>query len=125
MRKTRNTSREKFNAIWMGLKMEPMNMKEFVSLGILQELNREMLHPIGLHANLESNGHLSIVDGREDKEGLVYGLENIDRELTETFKEFKKKRHYDRIRGLKFIFEPYTPYSPQGLDIRGEFIRSI
>lgn len=54
-----------------------MSIDEFVSLGLLQEVNRQLLHPMGvaLSVILEDDGSMrwgEIVDYRTDPEGMAF-----------------------------------------------------
>jgi len=74
-------------------KIKYMDLKEFMELGLLQEINRQILHPMGLALEMceEDNGdcHLSGVwDYRDDDEGMYFG-EDISK--GEKFKEKAKK----------------------------------
>lgn len=52
-------------------------IEEFVSSGLLQEVNRQFFHPLGLALAVKrENGGLTglagVIDGRDDEEGFVY-----------------------------------------------------
>jgi hypothetical protein len=61
-----------------------MDIKEFRSLGLLRELNRRFLHPIGLamavtideDTNEENLGY--IIDSRDDPEGFIYSQDTFE-----------------------------------------------
>ena len=74
--------------------MKYMSVKEFRELGILQELNRAFLHPLGLalevvvhHFGHEEFGRVWMTD---DPEGFTY--EKDDPVKAKRFVEFKEKR---------------------------------
>ena len=58
--------------------IKKMSMSEFVKLGILQEINRRFLHPMGLAMSVVIDKDTdmcafdSIWDYREDPEGIVF-----------------------------------------------------
>jgi hypothetical protein len=65
--------------------MKRINIKEFREKGYLQEVNRQLLHPLGLALEViitedgtESLG--GVWDYRQDPEGLIYDLENSSQE---------------------------------------------
>lgn len=67
-----------------------MRLEEFVSLGLLQEINRQFLHPMGLalSVKIEEDGSMEfaeIWDYRNDPEGLIF-----DESVTAD-PEFKRK----------------------------------
>lgn len=98
-----------------------IDIKEFRELGILQELNRQFLHPLGLALEvvIEEDGTErlgSVWDYRDDPEGIHYAL--ADKEFTNSDRllSFKNKannvlklfedRKKDRIEKLGFFIEP-------------------
>lgn len=62
--------------------MKELNAKEFRDLGYLQEVNRRVLHPLGLAMFVETDGDGNVVriggvsDHRDDPEGVYYGFED-------------------------------------------------
>jgi len=60
-----------------------MGINEFVQEGILQEVNRRLLHPMGLalEVTVESDGSMSlsgIWDYRDNPEGIIYNWTSDD-----------------------------------------------
>lgn len=58
--------------------LKTISVKEFAELGILQELNRQFLHPLGLALSVETSdsgewGFGPIWDYRDDLEGITFG----------------------------------------------------
>lgn len=54
-----------------------MNLKEFVEIGLLQEINRRILHPMGLALSvyIDDDGKCGwgdIWDYRNDPEGIIF-----------------------------------------------------
>ena len=64
--------------------MKTMTLKEFYDLGLVQELNRLFLHPMGLALAVkidEEKGTVefdSIWDYRDDPEGMVFSEDTIN-----------------------------------------------
>ena len=95
-----------------------MSIKEFREKGYLQELNRQFLHPFGLALEIviEPDGEeklSSVWDCREDKEGIIYDINNSDEERKAKFKIKKenienelKLRNIERKKTLGYIIEP-------------------
>lgn len=78
-------------------------------LGILQELNRLLLHPIGIAAevNLE-DGTLRMQDHRDSPDGVIYAEGVIDWRKSHAFSELAKARMEARTATLGFLIQP-TP----------------
>jgi hypothetical protein len=61
-----------------------MNLREFIDLGYLQEVNRQFLHPLGLALSLHvGDDPLSvqfdgIIDNRDDLEGWNFNLNSYE-----------------------------------------------
>lgn len=62
------------------MRIEYMDLKEFVEDGYLQEANRRFFHPLGLALSVqqdEETGEYTKLDGlwdyRDDAEGMVFG----------------------------------------------------
>ena len=64
--------------------MKTMTLQEFVDLGLLQEVNRRLLHPMGLAICVKSDmdgsncEFDSIWDDRDDPEGMIFGGDYTD-----------------------------------------------
>lgn len=98
--------------------MKKMDIKKFRELGYLQELNRKFLHPLGLALSVkkddDGNEELdSIIDYRNDKEGVYFDIENSDEVRKEVFRKRKEfvsdeyeKRFEERIDRLNYCIEP-------------------
>lgn len=60
-----------------------IDLREFVEFGYLQEVNRLLLHPLGLEMVITDHGYgLSIdgvEDGRDEVGGLIYGKVDLDK----------------------------------------------
>ena len=95
--------------------MKTMNLEEFIEEGYLQEVNRRLLHPMGVSLNLESGGGNFIIDARDDLEGLYYDYIEMSEELQEKMRtrfenieNLIKKRKHKRKHILGFIIEPIS-----------------
>ena len=98
--------------------MKKMSVEEFRSLGFLQEVNRQFLHPRGLALEviIDDKGKESfgeVRDSRNDPEGIYYDLKNSDNERVNVFKgkaeivEEEKLKHVDaRVSLLGSEIEP-------------------
>lgn len=74
-----------------------MDLAEFRDLGLLQEVNRQFFHPMGLalEMTIEEDGSASISgvwDYRDDPEGMIMGDEIVN--------DKQWKEHADRIMEL-------------------------
>jgi hypothetical protein len=92
-----------------------MELKEFLDKGLLLELNRLFLHPLGLAIafNIDKEtGDItfgSIWDYRNDPEGLLICKKDLAKESTKRkhilAKNFIKKQHKKRLKNLGFIIQ--------------------
>lgn len=91
--------------------IKKMDIREFRELGVLQELNRQFLHPVGLALEVsvdDETGEESlggVWDYREDPEGILYG-DNIDADKARTFAHFQAGQHSRRECALGFLLQP-------------------
>lgn len=95
-----------------------INLKEFREKGYLQELNRSMLHPLGLAMSfkINENGEEEfdgIWDYRDNDEGVFYDINSSDVDRKNRFKTNEKfiidelqKRIQPRQEKLGFFIEP-------------------
>ena len=95
-----------------------MDIAEFRSGGYLQEVNRRILHPLGLALSVvrEEDGSESldgVWDYRDDPEGIVF----VDADLAPHADAFENEwmtRLNGRVAGLGFMVQPVaTPSTPQ------------
>lgn len=68
-----------------------IDIKDFREKGYLQEVNRQFLHPLGLALSVTINEDGSeylngILDYRDEPCGIIYDLENLDKNKIEDFK---------------------------------------
>lgn len=77
--------------------MKTMTLKEFYELGLVQELNRIFLHPMGLAFCIKTDEEKgtaefdSIIDYRDDPEGMIFSKEVIDTDEARLKEEVVKK----------------------------------
>lgn len=88
-----------------------MDLKEFREMGLLAELNRAFLHPLGLalesiiddETKEEKLG--GIWDYRDDPEGMLYSREHFPTGKIKKAQEFIRQKHEQRIKTLGFIYQ--------------------
>lgn len=87
--------------------MAIMDSTEWQELGLLQELNREFLHPLGLALAVDvQDGTLAIYDARPDPEGIIFEDDVMTFEKHQRFNAFRNERHEKRQYLLGFIQQP-------------------
>lgn len=87
-----------------------MNIKEFREIGLLQEINRLFLHPLGLALSVEvdENGNeelRDIWDYRNDPEGIIFGENVITPKKIQDVKEFMQKQHKKRKETTGYVIQ--------------------
>ncbi len=87
-----------------------INIKEFREMGLLAELNRTFLHPLGLALEVViDNGGTEklggIWDYRDDPEGILYATEHFPTDRCLKAQEFIKAKHQKRYETLGFIYQ--------------------
>lgn len=85
-----------------------MDIKEFREMGLLAELNREFLHPLGLalEVAIEDDGTEKlggIWDCRDDPEGILYSKDHFPTEKCKNAQKFIKEKHGQRYEMLGFV----------------------
>lgn len=100
----------------MSEEIKKMNIKEFREMGLLAELNRVFLHPLGLalEISVEDDGTEKlggIWDYRDDPEGMLYSKEYFPTEKIKKAQEFIKQKHEQRQKVLGFVYQ--DPDNPQ------------
>lgn len=96
-------------------------IKEFREMGLVQEINRRLLHPLGMALAVEINDvtgreHIvGIIDHRNDPEGMVFADLDTDeaREKYEKVQEEWEKRTQPRASGLGFMVQPIGHTMPK------------
>lgn len=94
----------------MSKKIKRMDIKEFREMGLLAELNRTFLHPLGLALEIivdddgteKLNG---IWDYRDDLEGILYSKEDFPSKKIKKAQKFIKEKHEQRMKNLGFIHQ--------------------
>lgn len=86
-----------------------MSIDELARLGILQAINLEILHPLGLalERRIDENGVSNlggVQDWRDDPEGMTY--EKVDMDKRETYLAFAASRHAARQERLGYVVQP-------------------
>ena len=90
--------------------MKRMSVKEFRELGLLQEVNRRVLHPLGLALEVvidKDTGEESfgdIWDCRDDPEGMVY--DELDLEKARNVSYMQAVAFTVRMQRLGFVIQP-------------------
>lgn len=91
-----------------------MDIAEFRALGLLQEINRQILHPLGLamfvdRADDGSETLGGVYDLRSDPEGWVFrDLAPDDAERARALLRMRDERAPARIRAFGFVVQPLT-----------------
>jgi hypothetical protein len=84
-----------------------LSAKELRESGLLQEVNREFLHPLGLAAEVDlETGVIRIQDHRDDPDGVIFGAGVLDTAKYERFRTFQEQRHAARREALGFVLQP-------------------
>lgn len=90
--------------------MKKMTITEFRELGLLQEINRQVLHPMGLALAVKYVDGKEVIDclidARDDPEGMCFDNEDISvNYYTNFYKLFNEKRK-NRIKYLGYHVQP-------------------
>lgn len=85
-------------------------------MGLLAELNRVFLHPLGLalEVNMDDDGKETlggIWDYRDDPEGMLFSKDQFLTEKIKMAQVFIKQKHEQRMRKCGFIYQ--DPDNPQ------------
>ena len=94
-----------------------MPVKEFVDLGLLHEINRRMLHPLGLALEVveEADGSCTfsgVQDFRDDPEGMVFAEDTLSPEKAARVAMEEALRLEARHRALGFWVQPVPGVDP-------------
>ena len=86
-----------------------------VELGILQEINRRVLHPRGLalgvaHAGGSVTGIAGIQDHREADGGLIFSQTLLSVAKKKKFDELLSERSARREERLGYVIQPMVPF---------------
>lgn len=85
--------------------MKELSIDELRDTGLLQEVNRQWFHPLGLALSVvigSETTKLEIIDG-EDPEGFIFGEGVMEPEKAARFEAFRRERHAPRLAALGFI----------------------
>lgn len=83
-------------------------VEELRSLGVISEVNRRLLHPIGLALGVNAFGEIMVLDGRDDPEGFLFEP-SADEEIAEKADRFRREeeaRFPARAAALGYIVQP-------------------
>jgi hypothetical protein len=88
-----------------------MTPKEFREQGYLQELNRLLLHPMGLALEVVINpdgteAFGGVWDCRDDPEGIVYSPDLIDDAKARRIYEETRTKQEERLKRFGYIIQP-------------------
>lgn len=87
-----------------------MDVEEFRSLGLLQEINRLILHPLGLAMYVDpANQRIGVYDDRTDPEGFAFGGDLPYPEKASSVVELLEQRGPARIEALGYVVQPLPP----------------
>lgn len=87
--------------------MTTMDPQEFRSAGYLQEVNRQFLHPHGLSLAVDDDGVISILDDRDDLEGVYFVCEGVRmEEQAEAIRRLELERMPHRMDRLGYWVQP-------------------
>jgi len=98
-----------------------MSPKEFMDLGLLQEVNRLFLHPMGLalevvvYLDNDSVVFGQVWDYRDDPDGMIFGDGVMSKEKTEITNEMFLAKRDVRLKNFGWHIQP--PVTEEGNDI--------
>jgi hypothetical protein len=90
--------------------MSEISPQEFVDRGYLQEINRLLLHPLGLAIDFiqplgtTANFVCRLIDQRIDRSGMTY--DEVDAEKAAAICEELLARKTDRMHALHYVIQP-------------------
>jgi len=93
-------------------KIEYLSVKELRESGLLHEINRTFLHPLGLALQTEfsdnpaTKAKLKIQDWRKDPEGVRFSESALSSKKAAAFRKFSKERTAIREAQLGYICQP-------------------
>jgi hypothetical protein len=95
--------------------IQPCNVVELKDTGILLEINRTILHPLGYDMSLceDTEGAKLVVSKTDDKDGVQYDMQSIPEtvksavvEKMREFKQLAKQRHPSRKKHCGYVVQP-------------------
>ena len=104
----------------MAKDVKKISVKDFREMGLLYEVNRRVLHPLGLalEVAVEEDGTASfgkIWDCRDDPEGILFGDE-VARKGLRRFKAYLLREGFDRLRSRHERLGLICQDHPDGMD---------
>ncbi len=96
----------------MSEEIKRIPIKEFRSLGFIQEINRRILHPCGLAIEVivdQETGEEAlggIWDYRDDPEGIYFGDDTLTWEKFQTVDRLLKGKEETRVAELGYVVQP-------------------
>jgi hypothetical protein len=95
--------------------MKQMSIDEFRDLGLLQEINRKFLHPLGLAMFVAIGAGAEttiggIFDGRDDPEGFCFG--GVDAGKARRVDQLFTERSHARLAELGYVIQPVDEDPP-------------
>lgn len=89
----------------MANKTRYLSVSQIVNSGLLQEINRQFLHPLGYALEVElPTERLAIQDHSDDPEGMIFDEVEYGKWLD--FDRFTKDRHFTRLLALGYVQQP-------------------
>lgn len=91
--------------------MKRMAVSEFVDLGLLHEINRRVLHPLGLALEVvvEADGTVAfsgVQDAQDDPEGMIFAEDTLSPHKAWMVEILEEKRRPAREQALGFWIQP-------------------
>jgi hypothetical protein len=99
--------------------VEHMDIAEFTRIGLLQEVNRQFFHPLGLALVVESEEDgterlVGVWDNRGDIEGIVFADGVLSSEKADRVEQMWKTRQPHRERALGYMVQPLPEPPKEG-----------
>ncbi len=91
--------------------IKKIDIKEFREMGLLAELNRVFLHPLGLALEVVIDDETGeerlggIWDYRDDPEGILYSKDYFPTDKIKIAQDFIKQQHKKRKEFLGYIYQ--------------------
>lgn len=94
-----------------GARMKKMSVSEFVDLGLLHEINRRLLHPLGLalEVTVDTDGTVAfggVQDVRDDPEGMIFAEDTLSPHKAWMVEVLEEKRRPAREKALGYWIQP-------------------
>lgn len=88
-----------------------MKPREFQEIGLLHEVNRLLLHPLGLAMEMTPQGETDTLTGRiwdcrDDAEGIIFDVNTIDPDKAGRVCELLLARKAQRFEALRYVIQP-------------------